>query len=110
MTIRQHVFHLPVDSGHRLCIWRVPADPDNIGDIIVHVPAFAEEMNKTRRMTAHVARELAARGFGVLQVDLLGCGDSSGDFADATWEQWITDLVAAAEWARCRHGGELWPW
>jgi exosortase A-associated hydrolase 2 len=31
-------------------------------------------------------------------MDLLGCGDSSGDFADARWEIWKKDVRAAIEW------------
>jgi len=33
-------------------------------------------MNKSRRMAALQARVFAAMGFGVLQIDLFGCGDS----------------------------------
>jgi len=42
-------------------------------------------MNKSRRMVALQARALAGRGFAVLQMDALGCGDSAGDMQDATW-------------------------
>jgi alpha/beta superfamily hydrolase len=40
-------------------------------------------MNKARRMAALQARALAALGYGVLLLDLHGCGDSSGDFGDS---------------------------
>ncbi len=40
--------------------------------LVVHVHAFAEEMNKSRRMAAMQSRALAAAGFAVLQIDLLG--------------------------------------
>ena len=43
------------------------------------VKAWAEEMNKARRMAALQARLLAENGYAVLQIDLHGCGDSSGD-------------------------------
>jgi exosortase A-associated hydrolase 2 len=33
-----------------------------------------------------------------LQIDLLGCGDSSGDFGDAGWQAWLDDLDAGADW------------
>ena len=63
---------------------------------------FAEEMHKSRRMVAVQARQLAAAGFAVLQVDLTGCGDSWGDFHDAGWERWIADATCALQWLRER--------
>jgi exosortase A-associated hydrolase 2 len=77
---------------------------------IVHLPAFGEEMNKSRRMTALAARALAARGFGVLQLDPSGTGDSDGDFADGSFERWAGELAAGAAWAGARSDGPLWLW
>jgi exosortase A-associated hydrolase 2 len=75
-------------------------DGDSPRQAILHVPAFAEEMNKSRRMTALQARALAARGFGVLLLDLYGTGDSAGDFAEARWPVWLDDVAAGVEWLR----------
>ncbi|HZL25229.1 MAG TPA: hydrolase 2, exosortase A system-associated [Acidobacteriaceae bacterium] len=109
MAVRQEVFHLPAAQGVRLCLWREPSAGGMRG-LVVHVPAFAEEMNKARPMTAWAGRDLAGRGFGTLQIDLLGCGDSSGDFGDASWEAWIDDIVAGIAWARLRTNAPLWLW
>jgi len=40
----------------------------------------------------------------------MGCGDSAGDFGDASWESWVADVVAAADWLREQSGHEpvLW--
>ncbi len=70
---------------------------------VVYVHPFAEEMNKSRRMAALQSRALAAAGFAVLQIDLLGCGDSSGDFGDASWDEWIDDVLLAVRWLRGQH-------
>ncbi|PTQ79149.1 exosortase A-associated hydrolase 2 [Nitrosospira multiformis] len=59
-------------------------------------------MNKSRRMAAMQARAFATQGFGVLQIDLFGCGDSSGEFRDARWEIWKHDLEAAKNWLENR--------
>ena len=67
-------------------------------------------MNKSRRMVAMTARALAATGFAVLQVDLLGCGDSSGDLDEASWDAWLHDVLDAAQWLRRHHPGPLWLW
>jgi uncharacterized protein len=109
VRITQDAFFLRVAEGERFCVWRAPASTPASG-IVVHVPAFAEEMNKARHVTAACARALAGRGFGVLQFDLQGCGDSPGDFGDASWNIWIDDVVAASHWARARGSGPLWLW
>jgi exosortase A-associated hydrolase 2 len=49
-------------------------------------------------MSALAAVAFASRGWAVLQIDLHGCGDSSGDFGDATWQSWLSDVSAAWEW------------
>lgn len=75
-------------------------------------------MNKSRRMAALQSRALADAGFAVLQIDLLGCGDSAGDFGDASWAQWVADVVFACRWLQRRHGAAaqagtappLWLW
>lgn len=67
-------------------------------------------MNKSRRMAALQARQLAERGYAVLQIDFLGCGDSSGDFGDATWQGWLDDVVAAWKWLRTRCNAPQWFW
>ncbi len=79
------------------------------GSVLV-VHAFAEEMNKTRAAAADGARALAAAGFAVLQIDLTGCGDSAGDFEDATWDEWMADLTDAWAWLGERCSGPRWVW
>lgn len=99
-------FH-PGPLGQRLCVWREPDDRPPSA-LFVHVHAFAEEMNKSRRMVAMQARALAAEGHAVLCFDLLGCGDSAGDFGDASWDAWVEDVVAACAWSRSRIA-RRWP-
>ncbi len=94
-------------QGARLCLWHAPRHAPARG-LVVFIHPFAEEMNKSRRMAALQSRELAAAGYAVLQVDLLGCGDSIGDFSDATWTAWVDDVVAACAHARARHA-LAWP-
>ena len=66
--------------------------------MIVYIHPFAEEMNRSRHMAAQQARSFASNGFAVLQMDLTGCGDSAGEFGDATWEAWIEDILYACQW------------
>lgn len=96
-------------SGRRLYLHHQTEAPPSGAIVFVH--AFAESMNKSRRMASLQARALADAGFAVLQIDLLGCGDSSGDFADATWADWLDDVREAASWLRaCHPATPLWLW
>lgn len=96
----------PGPLGRRFCLWHAPATAPQA--LFVHVHPFADEMNKSRRMAALQARALAQAGHAVLQVDLLGCGDSAGEFSDATWRDWVEDIKAAANMAQCR-AALAWP-
>lgn len=118
MTIE--AFFLPAANRQRFCVYHAPVtDPGaSPKGRIVYVHPFAEEMNKSRRMAALQSRALSKAGFGVLQVDLHGCGDSSGDFGDATWSNWMDDVTDASHWLHKRieadfqnHGTvPLWLW
>ncbi len=93
-------FFLPTPHGERFCLYHRPAGACRGAVLYVH--PFAEEMNKSRRMAALQARALAAAGFGVLLLDLQGCGDSDGDFGEARWEHWKIDLASARAWLLAR--------
>lgn len=77
---------------------------------MLYVHPLAEEMNKSRRMAALQSRALAAAGCEVLQVDLFGCGDSSGDFGDASWDAWLEDVTTALAALRARTRAPVWLW
>lgn len=64
---------------------------------ILFLPPFTEEMHKSRHIVAAQARELAGVGYNVLLLDLYGCGDSGGDFADARWQEWLQDAAFAMD-------------
>jgi len=93
-------FFLDAAPGRRFCLYHAPAQDGACRGAFIYIHPFAEEMNKSRRMAARQAQAFAALGYAVLQIDLLGCGDSSGDFADARWEIWKEDLAAAYAWLR----------
>ncbi|RVU47777.1 hydrolase 2, exosortase A system-associated [Rubrivivax rivuli] len=107
----------PSPLGQRFCLWHADAAQAPRA-LVVHVHAFAEEMNKSRRMVALQSRALAAAGFAVWRMDLLGCGDSAGEFSDASWAAWVDDVLASVALARERHAAtwpgaappELWLW
>ena len=103
-------FYLPTASGQRFCLVHEPDVQIARRGAIVYVHPFAEEMNKSRRMAALQAKAMAAAGYVVLQIDLHGCGDSSGDFGDASWASWVDDVCLAYAWLQERGESDVWLW
>lgn len=91
-------FFLAGSSGKLFSLYYPPSNASIPQHVVIHVPAFADEMNKSRAMVSRHARRLAERGIGVLVIDLFGTGDSTGDFSQARWETWISDLDFAYQW------------
>ncbi len=117
MAVGMHTEALFVDLhpgslGRRFLLHRSPSSGP-VRALAVYVQPFAEEMNKSRRMATLQSIALANSGWAVLQIDLLGCGDSAGDFSEATWNHWVDDVVQAAHWLMSRHAAanaRLWLW
>jgi exosortase A-associated hydrolase 2 len=97
-------------AGQRFCILNAARSAVPFRGGLVYIHPFAEEMNKARRMAAAQSRALAQAGHAVLRIDLFGCGDSSGDFGDASWEHWIDDALLACDWLRRETGTAPWLW
>jgi exosortase A-associated hydrolase 2 len=92
-------FYLTLGVHSLFCLFLTPTVSTPKASVLYLHP-FAEEMHKSRRMAALQAREFAQAGYAVLQIDLIGCGDSSGDFADARWETWLESAQAAYHWLK----------
>ncbi|PJJ17694.1 exosortase A system-associated hydrolase 2 [Janthinobacterium sp. OK676] len=103
-------FFLPASGGQRYCLLHLPPPGQAARGGIVYVHPFAEELNKSRHVAAAQARAFAASGYSVLQIDLFGCGDSSGDFGEARWDIWHNDLHLACAWLAQRVDGPLSVW
>lgn len=102
-------FYLSAEARSLFCNHYAPDLPTARG-VLLYIPPFAEELNKSRRMAALQARALANVGWHVLQLDLTGCGDSYGDFFDANWQVWLDDIVTARRWIRANIPGPVWLW
>ncbi len=90
-----------IASGSRRVLVTARLADHSSGSVLV-APAFAEEMNKSRRMVTELAAALAKRGVSTIVVDLFGTGDSEGEFAEASLDQWLADLEAATAWAAAK--------
>lgn len=95
-------------AGRLFCTRFLP--PGEVTGAVVFVPAFAEEMNKSRHVVAGAARALACCGIVVELLDLYGCGDSEGSLDDASWDVWLDDTSARLEALGSRFGvaSHLW--
>lgn len=103
-------FFLKAGIGERFCLYHPPRSNKECRGLFIYVHPFGDEMNKVRRMAAIQARAFAAEGFAVLQMDLFGCGDSSGEFRDARWDIWKQDLFFARSWMEKRIAGPVNLW
>lgn len=90
------VFFLSASAGRLFVLHRPPQTKPKA--ILLIAPAFAEEMNKSRRMYTLLADALTQQGVAVVLPDLFGTGDSEGDFADARWDTWLQDLESVLQW------------
>jgi len=103
----------PADPGSaQFCLLRgfLGGKALETGTVVVYVPPFSEEANKSRRMAALQSMAWAENGVATLSVDLSGTGDSTGDFGDARWDGWCEDVERAVEWARAQGAEAVWLW
>lgn len=103
-------FFLPGTSGNLFAMYYPPEDSAGNVEDVLYVHPFAAEMFASRNVISALCRELARCGFGVLTIDLYGCGDSSGDFGEARWEIWREDLSMAVRWLHERGSERLSLW
>jgi uncharacterized protein len=107
-------FFLPTPGGLLFAQYH-PSQGDVLKGRVLHLHPFAEELNTCRRLSAQAARAMAQAGFAVLQFDQRGCGDSEGQFEDASWSDWLEDAHHALDHLITRApapGGAvpLWLW
>lgn len=108
MGPRREAFFLGAGADRRFCVATLPHGTPR--GAVLHVHAFAEELNRSRRMVALAAQSFAAEGWLVLQIDHHGCGDSEGDFGDASWASWLRDLDQGLAWLADRAPGPVTLW
>jgi len=103
-------FFLPAAGGQRFCLLHRPPVAQAVRAALVYLHPFGEEMNNSRRIVAAQARSFATAGFAVLQIDLYGCGDSSGDFGEVSWADWRADVHLACACLQQEFKVPLWLW
>lgn len=66
------------------------------GGVVLCYP-IGQEYMRIHRTYSELARSLTSAGYCVLRFDYFGCGDSQGEFIDATFERWADDIHSAHE-------------
>jgi exosortase A-associated hydrolase 2 len=92
------------EAGRLFCTFHDPAPSERRAPVqpaVIVVPAFGDEMNKTRQTLAGIGKLLNQAGIALIIPDLFGTGDSEGEFREATWEGWRSDVLTVA-----RHAGQ----
>ncbi len=85
---------IPAGSYSLPALW---FGPHNAQQRVLHLPAFGDEMNKSRAVVAAQARAWAEQGIAVLVPDWFGTGDAPGDYLDASWQGWLDDASVALQ-------------
>ncbi len=98
---------IPGRSGDLAIVSWLPPDNVEPAFALLHLPAFADEMNKSRRMVARQARIIATMGGAAFVLDPHGTGDSAGNFGEATWRGWRDDALSAWRWLRAVVGANV---
>jgi exosortase A-associated hydrolase 2 len=107
MSCNLQAFFLPGVAGKLFAVYIPPNRDRDAGENVLVVPPFAEEMTRVRRMVNLQARRLSSIGVGTLIVDLYGTGDSEGEFRDARWDVWRSDVGTAFDWLGLNCGGKV---
>lgn len=79
-------------SGRLFCL-KISGKLSQARKVVLLVPPFAEEMNKSRKMMSLLLAEIADDTTCGYLFDLYGTGDSDGDFSQATWDIWRANLI-----------------
>jgi exosortase A-associated hydrolase 2 len=100
-------FFLECGNRRLFSIFHSPENRDAIHGGVVYFAPFTEEANRARRMASLLAENLSGTGTGALLFDYSSVGDSSGNFSQARWDDWVSDGCAAIDWLYQKIGGPI---
>jgi len=90
---------VPYEGQNMIGILHVP-DKSMHNAWVIMVHGIGDTKSENHRMFVKIARRLAKKGIGSLRIDLLGYGDSEGEFEDMTISGQIDQTIACVNWLR----------
>jgi len=93
-------------SAARLFCLKTSKKHSKASSVVLIVPPFAEEMNKSRKMMSLLLAKIASDDTCGYLFDLYGTGDSEGDFSQATWDMWRLNLIDMLDYIGAQEGVE----
>ncbi len=97
-------------GGARFALRIEPAEGAAHRGALLCIQPLGDEAVHARRPLLAQACRLARRGWSTLILDLLGTGDSAGDWAQARLQAWRSDLLRACRLVRERSPGPCVLW
>lgn len=82
-------------DGVRLAFRRVGGSRKKTAPTIVFLPGYMSDMMGSKALALEAWA--IAHNYAMLRLDYFGCGESEGDFADATLTIWRDDVIAMIE-------------
>ena len=70
--------------------------------VVILVPPFAEEMNRSKRMFILCAQKLSESGLNVILFDYAGTGDSEGEWGDYSYVDWLQNFLDVYQYAQTK--------
>lgn len=98
MTVSVSPMYIETERGRIFALHFCSAQPPRAH--FVFLPPFCEEMNRCRHLVASQAKQFANVGYSCLIVDPYGTGDSEGELADVSWQDWRADVLAGVQWCQ----------
>lgn len=93
----RHAYFIPSSCGALFALHYVASISQAKGTVLL-IPPFGEELNKCCRMMHSMATTMSAQGYHCVLFDLYGTGDSSGEFFEATWSLWLSNIADMMRW------------
>lgn len=85
--------HLARSSGHAIAVRYRPAT--GAAPTILFLPGYASDMMGSKALALDAVAE--REGLGIVRFDYRGTGESEGEFAGFTLEDWLEDALAGAD-------------
>ncbi len=94
-------------KGRIFCIERIPEESLSLTKMLLILPPFGEEMNKSRHMFSLLSEALTGIGVGVALLDFYGSGDSEGSSGDALIALWQEDTLIYLQYLQETYGCDI---